>query len=279
MAHPDIACPGETHLLSACARFLRQEATPQGVEMGVIPGLRLLGFDERVVHERLRELAFGFHREHARQQGKPRFGMKTAVDSFYVDEVEGLAAGHARFVCIVRHGLDVVASMSELTRETGAFLTELHEYIQDSTWPGEAYARAWADTTAHLTAFAARHPEDAVLVRYEDLVQRPDEVLDHMLDRLQAPRVPDLVERALREPEDVGLGDWKTYRVSSMTRRSIGRYRKLPKPMLTQILPIVEEGLRAHGYEVPELEPEVDPHSDRRTRLAMLLNMAKNQDL
>src|SRR5262249_42673199 len=84
-AHPDIACPGETNLLAACARFLHSETIAEGVDIGVLAGLEFAGFAEDAVLEALREFAFGFHREYAKRQGKPRWACKTAFDVFYWD--------------------------------------------------------------------------------------------------------------------------------------------------------------------------------------------------
>ena len=39
------ACPGETHLLGACARFLHEDKGAEGLSVGVLAGLRFAGFD------------------------------------------------------------------------------------------------------------------------------------------------------------------------------------------------------------------------------------------
>src|SRR5690606_14006743 len=114
-AHPDIACPGETNLFSACARFLHSETIAEGVDISVLSGLDFAGFDEDYVLASLREYAFGFHREHAKRQGKKRWASKTAFDIFYLDQIELLFGNHARFICIQRHALDVACSLKDLS--------------------------------------------------------------------------------------------------------------------------------------------------------------------
>jgi protein-tyrosine sulfotransferase len=277
-AHQDIDCPGETYLLGACARFCQSEITPQGVAMGVVPGLSQLGVAADEVRRQLRELAFGFHRDHARAKGKARWAMKTAVDSFYLAEVEHLIMGHAHVVAIVRHGLDAVASMAEMTAETGAFLSELHEYVKSTPWPSEAYARAWTDISRGLAELAERHPDDVTLIRYEDLVANPSDVFGRVLERVGASWDDTLLDRAMTGSTSVGLGDWKTYQQSAVTDRSVGRHRDLPSPGLARLVPIVAEELRRHGYEVPEAQTESTEKADRRTRLAMLMNLAKREE-
>ena len=129
-AHPDIACPGETNLLNSAARFMRSEKIAEGVDIGVMSGLRFCGFEEQDVLERLREFVFQFHREHARRAGKPRWAEKTAFDAFYVDEIERLCGDEAFFICMIRHGMDVTCSLKELCDVNGGYLQELHEYVR-----------------------------------------------------------------------------------------------------------------------------------------------------
>jgi protein-tyrosine sulfotransferase len=86
-AHPRIACPPETNLLSAAARFLAEQRFAGGLSVGVIPGLDFAGFSEAEVLERFREFLFSFWREIARRAGKARWAEKTAVDVFHLDAI------------------------------------------------------------------------------------------------------------------------------------------------------------------------------------------------
>ncbi|MEX2122604.1 MAG: sulfotransferase, partial [Woeseia sp.] len=70
--HPDVACPAETNVFSGCARLLQSETIAEGLDVGILSGLSFAGFDESAVLESLREFAFEFHRQYARNQGKRR---------------------------------------------------------------------------------------------------------------------------------------------------------------------------------------------------------------
>ena len=72
-AHPNIAAPGETYLLTACARFLAEDKVVDGMDIGVLNGLGFLGFEGADVVARLREFAFGFREDHAAREGKGRW--------------------------------------------------------------------------------------------------------------------------------------------------------------------------------------------------------------
>ena len=195
-AHPDIACPGETNLLSACARFLRSETIAEGVDVGVLSGLQFAGFDEESVLKALREFAFGFHREYATRQGKSRWASKTAFDVFYWDLIEKLCGRDAYFICVQRHGLDVACSLKELCEANGVYLSELHEYVKRYPRPLEAFCHAWVDISLATHSFVERHPDNALLLRYEDLTADPESVTRKIAAFLQVDWPADCVSIA-----------------------------------------------------------------------------------
>ena len=170
-AHPRICCPGETFLLRASAKFVQGERIASGIDYGVLGGLRALGLAEEDVLSALRQLCFGLLDQLAEQDGKPRWASKTAVDSFYLKEIERIYGDHACFIVVIRQGLDVVCSLQEFAQELQAYISELHAYVSRYPRPLEAFAHAWSDVTRDLLAFVERNP-NAILVRYEDLVER-----------------------------------------------------------------------------------------------------------
>ncbi len=271
-AHPRIACPGETNLLAACGRFLEKERTVAGVEIGVVAGLSFAGIAEETVIDRLRELVLGFHRDIAAKAGKVRWAEKTAFDSFHVGAVERLMSGHAKFIVVNRHGLDFVASMDELCRENGVYLPEIHAYVRRYPMPLEAFARCWVDLTAGLLDFAARHPDDAIVVRYEDLVGDSEATLARILRFLGEDMPSDLVKGALRARSGIGLGDWKTYGREAVDRGSVGRGAALPEFARSLLGQIMNPLLVRAGYaEMPEIDPPTAAASQRSYELGLLL--------
>jgi hypothetical protein len=274
-AHPAIACPGENYLFGAAARFLRRDPTLQGVSMDVVTGLAYAGFDEQEVLGRLRRLVFGFHEDYARAQGKTRWASKAAADGFYLDDVERLCGDAVRYVCLVRHGLDVCVSLQDLTNENGAYLAELHDYIRRWPRPMEAFAHAWADIAGGLKRLADRRPESALLVRYEDLVADPPATMARIFAFVGEPADADLVARAMADRDSVGLGDWRTYRTDKVEKASVERWRKLPKPAFALLAPIVNPTLLELGYDtVPEDGADTDEESRRRYELGLLIGAA-----
>ncbi|MCA9716395.1 MAG: sulfotransferase [Myxococcales bacterium] len=277
-AHASIACPPETFLLGAAARFLHEETFAHGLRIGVLLGLGYAGFDQGEVLGRLREFTFGFLRDHARAQGKPRWAEKTAFNAFHVPAIRRLCQGHVRFVCIHRHGLDVALSLEELVQKTGGYVDELHRYIRQYPEPLEAFARAWIDSAGAL-AQLAEDDEHALAIRYEDLTRDPEGTLRGVLDFLGEPWDDGLIERALGGTGGVGFGDWKTYGRATIDSSSVARWRGLPLPVRSKLAALCNPTLERLGYEpVPVIEAragESDEDARRRYELGLMLNRMK----
>jgi protein-tyrosine sulfotransferase len=269
-AHPGICCPGETFLLRSSARFIQSEPIASGIEYGALGGLRALGIAEESVLAALRRLCFDLLDQLAQGDGKPRWACKTAVDSFYLREIERIYGDHAQFIVVIRHGLDVVCSLQEFTQELRAYISELHAYVRRFPKPLEAFAHAWADVTADLLAFAERRP-NAVLVRYEDLVSQPEETLRRLLEFLQEPWHASVIDAAFRKKDVKGLGDWKGYDASGVHAASVGRGLDLPASTIAELTPIIGPVLERCGY--PALEagrPRSADEAMRHYELAMM---------
>jgi len=275
-AHPRIASMGETNLLGACARFLDSERIAEDVEIGVLAGLGQAGFEREEVLARLREFAFGFHRDHAARAGKPRWVEKTAFDAFYVPRIEELCGDHAYFLCVIRHGIDVACSLQELSEKNGGYLHELHDYVRQHPRPLEAFAHAWVDMTRAIRGFAARHPGNALLLRYEDIVAKPSDVLAEAFPFVGEPFDPGVLDDALRDASDVGLGDWKTYARAGIGTESVGRWKSLSRWMIGRLGAIANETLVECGYEPVEVEAARESaEARRRYELGLLLGRAR----
>jgi protein-tyrosine sulfotransferase len=275
-AHPRIACPGETNVFTAAGRFLRSERIAEGVRIGVVDGLGYAGFAPEEVLKRVRELAFGFHRDYAAAQGKPRWASKTAFDAFYLDEIEALCGETVAYVCIQRHGLDVACSIQELCEKNGGYLHELHEYVARYPVLLEAFAHVWVDLTRALTAFASRHPQRAITLRYEDLAADPDAVMGRVMAFLGEEWTPAMRERALAGRTNLGLGDWKTYGREAVDAASVGRWKGLSRDTISRLGAICNPVLAECGYDpVPVAVEPSAAEARRRYELGLLIQGVK----
>jgi hypothetical protein len=276
-AHRNIACPGETFLLSSCSRFLRSDHLADGADMGVLSGLSFAGFDSDRVLSDLRNFAFSFPREYARRQGKARWAEKTAIDAFYLDKIDRLCGEHAYFICLLRHGLDVASSCNELVETNGAIPLELHQFVRDNNKLLEAYCQAWVHATNAILDFAERHAENSVVCRYEDLVDDPETALRNVLGFVGEEWDDGLMSRAFDDKDSVGIGDWKTYRSGQVINKSIDRWQKLSPAVLQQLAPIANTTLQRCGYDSIQTEgPGTDDDARRRYELGLLIQSPRN---
>jgi protein-tyrosine sulfotransferase len=263
-AHPHIACPGETSVFTSCGRFLRSERIAEGVRIGVLDGLGYAGFSAAAVLTRLRDLAFSFHREYAQRQGKARWASKTAFDAFYLEEIEQLCGDQAHFVCIQRHGLDVACSIQELCNKNGMYLKELHEYVIRYPTILEAFAHVWVDLAQSIDAFAKRHPQNALQVTYEDLINHTDATMARIMEFVGESWSSSFTDQALQNRANLGLGDWKTYARKSVDAASAGRWKELSRDTIGRLGTICNPTLRLCGYDPVELDNERSADEARR---------------
>ena len=275
-AHHNIACPPESYLLSAAARFLHAERFAAGLEIGVLSGLSYGGFEEEDVLSRLRALVFGLFDDFAKKQGKPRWAEKTAFDAFHVAAIRRICGGHVRFVCLQRHGLDVAISLRDLVEKTGGYVQELHEYVRRFPEPLEAFARAWVDTATAI-ADLADEDDKAIAIRYEDLTADAPAVLADVLEFVGEPWDDGLIERALGDASQVGFGDWKTYAKNAIDAASVGRWRKLPRPAQRKLAEVCNPTLTRLGYDAVALDDEEAEDARRRYELGLLVNRMRAQ--
>lgn len=276
-AHPNIHCAGETFLLRAAVRFLSGETVAEGIDYGPLGGLGALGFSQDDIRERLRRFVFQFHEETAAAAGKPRFAIKTAIDSFYIPEIVELFRGHAQFVCIIRHGLDVAVSLRDFTQVMEGPISELMPFIDRHRRLMPAYAAAWAKVTSDIVDAAEQYPNDVLALRYEDLVGQPQEVLEGMFEFLTEPtRVTELLAEAFKPAEVEGLGDYKTFETRSIVSQSIDRWHELPARVQAEMADIVNPLLERLGYETVTAS---DDHADamRRHELAMMYKSSRGE--
>ncbi len=278
-AHPNIACPGETCLLSACARFLHTEIVSDGLEFGVLNGLAFAGVTHDDTLRRLREFAFSFHEEYAKSQSKVRWAEKTAIDAFYLDEIERLCGDQVQYVCVVRHGLDVACSVQELSDRGYTYLSEIHDYVKDDPRPLEAFAQAWKDVNSRLVDFVARQGENALLLKYEQLTEHPRVETAKLFDFLGEQLHDDLIETATGDAKAIGLGDWKTFSRTEIDTASVNRWKRLPPYVISRLAEICNPVLETLGYEpVSTRNPGSQSAARRRYELGMLMGASKKPD-
>jgi hypothetical protein len=170
-AHPRISISEETGFMGAVA------ATKQIPNWHHGRGwFQRIGWAEEELDARLREFWSGLFERHAQAQGKQRWGEKTPFHSRHIAQMAAVFPD-AVFVAIVRHPGAVVHSL----------MRKFHYGLPDA-------AAYWDSTNKEILRRGLELGNDRfALLRYEDLVQHPEETLRELMDWLDEPWSDDLL--------------------------------------------------------------------------------------
>lgn len=273
-AHPEISCPPEPWLSTACAKFIRE--TPAiGPDIGVLSGLNFSGIESDEVLNMLRELFEKVHTKIA--AGKHVCVEKSGFDIFYLDELESIFSQHCKFICLSRNPLDVIPSIKNLTEEMGIYMPELHPYIQANANPLEAYAQAWAKKTQDLIEFTHRNQSACFSYRFEDLIDDPTSILDPLMSFLGVKKMDAaILDKAFTGDIAVGLGDWKVYEKTGLDNGTTNQWRKkIPRETLGKILPTLSSGMAHYNYKIPKA-PKVADRKKSVEQFKTIMTMRRN---
>src|SRR3954470_340371 len=170
-AHPRIAISEETGFMGGLAAAKHIPNWRHGRNW-----YERLGFSEQEFDARLREFYAGLFERHALAQGKQRWGEKTPFHSRHIAEMATVFPD-AVFVGIVRHPGAVVHSL----------MRKFHYGAEDA-------AAYWDSTNREILRRGLELGEQRfALLRYEDLVQHPEETLHDLVDFLGEPWSDDLL--------------------------------------------------------------------------------------
>jgi protein-tyrosine sulfotransferase len=230
--HPSLCCGPETSVLIP-NRFLLGPLSARS------------GISEDDLREMLRtspsQGAFvdQFAARYRSDHGKPRWAEKTPLNVRHFGWVLERFP-QVRLIHVIRDGRDVICSLAEHPDwrwVDGGWVKELHPR------PLEAHARTWVRFTGAGLRFRAdpRYHE----VRYEDLVERPEQTLRTLMSFIGEPFHERLLEPD-RDRDAVGSPDR-----GEVSGASVGRWRRdLSSAALAKVLPIMGPRLAELGYEV-----------------------------
>jgi amino acid adenylation domain-containing protein len=270
--HSRIASPPETHLLSACGRFLESGKTITGLDIGVLSGLNFAGINDDIVLGKLREFAFSFLDDFVVREGKHRWAEKTAFDAFHINNIERFVGNHALFVGIVRHPLDVALSCIKFCDSMGFYPKDMHKYIVDYPHPIEAFVHSWLDVSKDLISLSERHPDDCKIYRYEDLVSDTESTLFELLNFVGESFEEQILERGFSAEKKVGFGDHKSYQAKQVHSDSVGKWNSIPEYQIQKLAPLINPMLERLGYPAIELKEGITV-SDARLQYSSSMNI------
>lgn len=176
---------------------------------------------ERLVLLEVRRVVDGFLGRYASAKGKPVWCEKSTDNLRYCDTLHKVFPD-ARYICLYRHGMDVVHSSLACSRQ--GFLPEHIPYVlrrpQNLV---AAMVENWIEKTNTLLAYERAHATQCVRVKYEALVTEPSRTLSAMFATLGLDWDDRLLDAVFSTDHDQGSGDSKIDFTTEIRRDSIGR--------------------------------------------------------
>jgi hypothetical protein len=268
-AHPEIACPPETDVADAGARLARSLAVLEGLAVTRGPsGSVPRGLSDGSRAAVAAAVCDGLN-AYAGSQGKRLWCEKSLSTYRYGDFLAELLP-KARFVMLTRHCLDVVAS-GVAADPWGVTMYEFGAFA--ASFPGNSVATIcayWLACTRSNLEFSRRYPDRCILVRYEDLVECPDDEVNRVFAHLGVHERDAPARAAFRIAHDSGYGDHEIEFTDRVHQDSVGYgssvpRQRIPGGLVTQIDAVLRAlDYRAIGERWRFHGSMADPRSDVR---------------
>ena len=240
-AHPDLACPPETRLpwlarQLAIAWAVIEDAGPPGSANGSSDDAAI----SAPVAEGLRRSLDPMMTSYLQRRGKRRYCDKSLGAAQHAGLLLKIWP-EARFICLYRHPMDVIASGIEAS-PWGLTSYGFEPYIGSPPDNNvAALARYWLDYTTSIVAAEEHFTDRCLPVRYEDLVTDPDGQIARIFEFIGATPAPGIVARCFGPGHQrFGPGDYKIWNTSGVRADSVGRgwtmpAGKIPAPLLGRV--------------------------------------------
>jgi hypothetical protein len=247
-SHPELACPPETNVPALCGQLANVWALIEGAPLSANRGDEPPEIPDSVIAG-VRETMDRMVGSYLTRRGKKRYCDKSLGTARYAYLMSRVWP-EAKFICLVRHPMDVVASGIEAC-PWGLGGYGFDQYIAET--PGNsvfAMARFWVDNVATILAAEEEYSDRCHRVRYEDLVSDPQATADALFEFLGVANVPGIAEKIFAaERERFGPADYKIWNTSEITTDSVGRGWTMPAGLIgPQVLEAMAELCGKLGY-------------------------------
>jgi hypothetical protein len=151
--------------------------------------------------------------EAIRSKKKKLWAEKNPENLLHLNEWFELLNGKMRFLFVVRHPLDALASLKEarfdktMPLEFGGKVNECQRYLESGL------------------AFRNLYPEKTILLRYEDLVSAPENTLKKLLSALNLNYEPNILNEFYKPARGIGIEDPKVSATTRVHTNSLSRWR------------------------------------------------------
>ena len=159
----------------------------------------------------------------------------------------------ARFIVIVRHGLDVAESLADPRRHYPAIDAAVEEAGGDAA---VGAGRFWSRQNRKILDFAAAHPEACHRITYEEVTNDPGVTLEPVFSFLGVPWDPAVLDYA-SVAHHAGVEDPEVSRMKQIVANS-GKLQAWPAEIRAKVRAACEPELSELGYS-RRLSPQDGP--------------------
>lgn len=198
--HPLVYAPPELHLGRLCADLLWAYTYNTVLEDAAQITRQALAQTERDISCMMSRAAVA--------HGKQIWCEKSVGSLAHADLLQSVFAD-ARFVCLYRHAGDMMHSGVQAQRAQGGgfgfepYIARANGHLLN------ALADYWCEQTLLLTRVQQAAGSRAVAVKYETLVSTPERTVSQLLQALELPPAPQLVQQVFSTAHAPGPGDAK----------------------------------------------------------------------
>ena len=220
--HADIACQAGLAIGALCAALYRSAYYSVGQAVASSEIER----SSRVI-EKIRQIITALMAEYTTAKGKRLWCDKTPANLHTLD-VLGTVFPDGKFICLYRHGMDVIHSCLEISSRNG-FAEEFDPYLRK--YPENltaAMVDSWTDKTGKLLAFERANQRKCFRITYETLVLNTVPTLEAMFAFLGLRFDPKMLDSVFRVHHDEGVGDDRIRFSKEISKRSLGKGSKVP---------------------------------------------------
>jgi hypothetical protein len=249
-SHPDLACPPETNVTGAALHLLRSWSVLEQASSQQWAAPANTPLPVPVIDSVRRTLDFAYRR-YLERRGKKRWCDKSVETPMYASILTMLYP-QARFLCLYRHCMDVIASGIEIS-PWGLSGFGFSSYAAQN--PGnsvEAIASYWADCSSLILKYERANSDRCYHLRYEDLVADPELAAAGVFSFLGVAQCFGITQKCFEVPHDErGPGDEKIWFTNRVSGSSVGSGRTIPSALISPgTLSSVNELLADLGYPI-----------------------------
>jgi hypothetical protein len=227
-SHPDLACPPETLIGSTCVAMINLFGSLENSRSAERPDVHALPEVSPEGLKAIREALDTAYGRYLGQRGKRRWCDKS-LDTYQFAHLILKVYPEAKFICLVRHCMDVIASGVRICPwgvSRHGFDPFVAQYPCNSVAAIGAY---WLSCNTAILDFLDRNPDRCVPVRYEDLVTTPSDVIARILAFIGASPSPGLARACFAVPHDSrGPGDERIWFTDRVSAESMGQGVNVP---------------------------------------------------